>query len=133
MFRHVDLMQRGMDAAWKRQEVISHNIANADTPDYKAQHVEFESALRAAMSGEGGLQTSTTNERHFKIGGTPDPTRVMPAVVTDAHYTIRMDGSNVDIDHQMVQLAETYIRYSMLQTQVTSELSKLRMVIREGS
>jgi flagellar basal-body rod protein FlgB len=132
MFHHVNLMQRGLDAAWVRQEVISHNITNADTPDYKAQHVEFESLMRAALAGEGGMEGTVTHERHFRIGGVPDPAKVMPVTVTDSHYTTRMDGNNVDVDHQMTELAANYIRYSTLQTQVTSEFDRLKMAVREG-
>jgi flagellar basal-body rod protein FlgB len=132
MFRHVNLMQRGMDAAWMRQEVISHNIANVDTPNYKQQTVEFESMLRAAMSGE-GLEGTRTNEKHFHIGAPPDPTQVMPVTVGHTHFNIRMDDNNIDIDHEMHALAANYIRYSMITSQVTSEFNKMRMVIREGA
>jgi flagellar basal-body rod protein FlgB len=132
MFRHIDLMQRGMDASWMRQEVISHNIANVDTPGYKAQSVEFESVLRAAMSGD-GLEATRTNPKHFHFGAPPDPTKVMPVTVGHTHFNIRMDDNNVDIDHEMHAMAANYIRYSTMQAQVTSEFAKLRMVIREGS
>ena len=132
MFRHIDLMQRGMDAAWMRQDVISHNIANADTPNYKAQHVAFESVMRAALAGEGTPQGAVTHEKHIRFGGVPDPAQVRPVTVTDNHYTIRMDGSNVDIDHQMGEMAANYIRYSALQSQVTGTFNRLKMVIREG-
>jgi flagellar basal-body rod protein FlgB len=132
MFRHVDLTQRGMDAAWMRQEVHSHNIANVDTPGYRAQSVEFESMLRVAMSKEPVMEGYRTHEKHFPIGGKPDPTRVMPTTIGHSHFNIRMDGNNVDIDHEMHALASNYIRYSAMQTQITSEFNKLRMVIREG-
>jgi flagellar basal-body rod protein FlgB len=132
MFRHVDIMQRGMDASWMRMDVIAHNVANADTPNYKAQHVEFESVMRAALNGEGTLMTNVSDERHIRVGGVPDPIHVQPVTITDNHYTIRMDGSNVDIDHQMTEMAANYIRYSTLQAQVNSSFNKLKMVIREG-
>jgi flagellar basal-body rod protein FlgB len=133
MFRQVNLMQRGMDAAWMREEVITNNIVNADTPNYKVQHVAFESLMQAALNGEGGLEGKTTDNKHFKIGGVTDPLKVTPVTLTDMHYTTRMDGSNVNIDQEMAELAENYIRYSAMQTQVTSEFNRLRMVIREGS
>ncbi len=133
MFRQVNLMQRGMDAAWMREEVINNNIVNADTPNYKAQHVEFESMMQAALSGEGGLEGTATDQKHFKIGGVSDPLKVNPVTLTDMHYTERMDGSNVNIDREMAELAENYIRYSAMQTQVSSEFNRLRMVIREGN
>ncbi|MCL1806827.1 MAG: flagellar basal body rod protein FlgB [Oscillospiraceae bacterium] len=132
MFRQIDLMQRGMDAAWMRQEVISHNIANVDTPGYKAQHVEFEVVLRAALAGEGTLEAAVTHPKHIRMGGVPDPTRAQPVTVTDNHYVIRMDGNNVDIDHEMNAMASNYIRYSTMQQQLNGEFGRLKMVIREG-
>jgi flagellar basal-body rod protein FlgB len=133
VFRHVNLMQRGMDAAWMRQEVHSHNIANVDTPGYKQQTVAFESMLRAAMSSGDKLKGTRTHEKHIHIGAPTDPTAVMPYTVGHTHFNIRMDENNVDIDHEMHGLAANYIRYSTLQAQVMSEFSKMRMVIREGS
>ncbi len=133
MFRQVNLMQRGMDAAWMREEVINNNIVNADTPGYKAQHVAFESMMQAALAGDGGLEGTTTNPKHFKIGGPSDPMKVNPVTLTDMHYTARMDENNVNIDQEMAELAENYIRYSAMQTQVTSEFNRLRMVVREGN
>ena len=132
MFRHIDLMQRGMDAAWMRQDVIAHNIANADTPDYKVQHVKFESILQAALAGEGTLEGAVTHEKHIRFGGIPDPARVQPVALTDTHFTVRMDGNNVDIDHEMSELVANYIRYSMLQTQVSGSFGRLNIAIREG-
>jgi flagellar basal-body rod protein FlgB len=131
MFRNIDLMHRGMDAAWMRQSVIAHNISNVDTPGYKAQHVEFESVLKAALRGEGGMQVTVTHPDHFRIGS-PDPSQVRPVTVTDNHYTTRMDGNNVDIDHQMTQLAQTNIQYNALADRITGSFNRLKLVIKEG-
>jgi flagellar basal-body rod protein FlgB len=122
-------MHRGMDAAWMRQEVISHNIANVDTPGYKQQTVEFESMLRAAMSSGDQLQGTRTNEKHFHIGAPTDPTTVAPVTVGNVHFNIRMDENNVDIDHEMHSMAANYIRYSTMQAQVTSEFNRMKTVI----
>ena len=133
MFSNIDLMQRGMDAAWMRQDVISHNIANNDTPGFKAQHVEFESMLQSALTGEGAtLQGAVTHKKHIPFGGSPDPSQVRPVTLTDYHYEIRMDENNVDVDHQMAEMAANYVRYSAFQTQVTGAFSRLKTVIREG-
>jgi flagellar basal-body rod protein FlgB len=132
MFRNIDLMQKGLDAAWMRQDVIAHNIANVDTPDYNAQHVEFESLLKAALNGEGTMEGYRTHEKHIRIGGSPDPMQVKPITMTDYHYEIRMDGNNVDPDHQMTEMAANYIRYSALQARVTGSFNRLKMAIREG-
>ncbi|MCL2003389.1 MAG: flagellar basal body rod protein FlgB [Oscillospiraceae bacterium] len=131
MFSNIDLMHRGLDAAWMRHSVISHNIANVDTPGYKAQHVEFESVLKAAMRGDGGIQMTVTHPGHIQIHP-PNPAQARPVTVTDNHYTIRMDDNNVDIDHQMAQMVQNTIQYNALSDRVTSSFSRLKLVIREG-
>ena len=130
MFTNVDLMARGMDAAWKRQEVSAHNIANADTPNFKASHVEFETMMQAALKGDGNLAAAVTHQKHLVFGG-KDPTSVKPVVANEWFTTTRMDGNNVNVDSEMADFAENYIRYSALTTQVNSEFAKLRTVIKE--
>jgi flagellar basal-body rod protein FlgB len=132
MFQQINLMQRGMDAAWMRQDVIAHNIANADTPHYKSQRVAFETMMAAALRGEGTMEGAVTHDKHIRFGGVPDPTQVKPVTLTDYHYTIRMDENNVDVDHEMSELAANYIRYSMLTASVNGSFNRLKMAIREG-
>ena len=50
LFDYVDVLDRAADASWLRNEAISNNIANVDTPEYKRQDVDFESALRTELS-----------------------------------------------------------------------------------
>jgi len=127
MFSQVNLIQRGLDVASLRQEVYSHNIANADTPEYNTKHVDFESALRRAMEG-GDLTGTVTHTEHFKIGG-DDPLSVQPTIVGENFHINRMDGSNVDIDREMTGLAMNTITYNALVNQMTSEFSRLRTAI----
>lgn len=47
----VKALSSGMDALWQKQQVISHNIANVETPGYKAKHVEFKEVLKKTEDG----------------------------------------------------------------------------------
>jgi flagellar basal-body rod protein FlgB len=131
MFRNIDLMHRGLDASWMRQSVIAHNIANADTPGFKARHVEFESVLKDAMRNQDNLRVEITHPAHFHIGP-PDPTQAVPVTVTDNHFTMRMDGNNVDIDHQMLALTQNSIQYNALSDRVTAGFNQLKLVIKDA-
>lgn len=133
MFGQVNLLQKGLDTAWLRQEVISNNLANVDTPGFKASHVEFETVFRQALENTGGLSGSLTNRRHIPIGPAASAADVSPVVVREPHYTMRMDENNVDPDREMVELAENTITYNQLVNSVNSEFNRLRMAIREGS
>ncbi|WP_417349256.1 flagellar basal body rod protein FlgB [Ferrimonas sp.] len=55
----------------QRAEVLANNIANADTPGYKAQDVDFDQALSQAKTAQGGISMSKTHEDHFNIGREP--------------------------------------------------------------
>lgn len=108
-------------------------MANADTPNYKSKRVVFEEALRSAIDNQqSGFQNFRTNERHIVFEGYEDPSSITASVVTDDHYTMRMDGNNVDPDQQMTNLAKNTIQYDLLTTKLNAELARIKMAIREG-
>ncbi len=63
MFGGIDLLQKGMDAAWVRNEVISNNIANAETPNFKSSSVEFESIFQKALNDQLEAQSGAVGVR----------------------------------------------------------------------
>ena len=133
LFHQVDLIGRGLDATWLRQEVIAQNVGNANTPDYKSKRVDFEEAFARALRGDTGFKARRTRERHIDFGGTfGDPLTVVPRVAINSHYTMRMDGNNVDIDQEETALAENTIRYDTMNAKLNAEFSRLKMAIKEG-
>ena len=72
LFNSVDLLKKGMDAGWLRNEVISNNIANEDTVGFKASEVEFENLFAQSLQGKGSggsLGLTVTDARHISNGG----------------------------------------------------------------
>ena len=128
LFRSTDLLARGLDAAQLRQDTIANNIANVDTPGFKASHVEFESYMKAAMEQD-DFEAKVTRDKHIRFDGGDDAGAVRPAVVQDDSTTMRMDGNNVDIDQQMTDLAKNTIWYNTLVTKMNGELERMRMAI----
>lgn len=124
------VLQKALDASWIRHKVISNNIANVDTPNYKAYRVEFEDLLKDAVKSR-NITTHTTNPKHFPIGG-DSLERVNPRIVRDRNTSTRMDGNNVDIDVQTASLANNTIMYQVLVDQLSAKLSRLKAVINEG-
>ena len=129
-----NLMQKSLDVMWERMNVTAQNIANIDTPHYKAQKVEFESLLQqklnalnnsysAAMrySGEDG------NQKIQDIIAS-----VQPQVYTDNSTEMRADGNNVDIDYENLELARTQLQYSYLVKKFTDQYNLLRYAVTEG-
>ncbi|MBA4180992.1 MAG: flagellar basal body rod protein FlgB [Anaerolinea sp.] len=110
----------------RRQEAISSNIANIDTPGYKRQDVAFESELRR-QAGRGATGLATTDSRHISSGSKLrnqlglDPAQMLTSS--------RMDGNNVDIDQEMIALADTQMRYQAASSALSSKLRTIRNVI----
>ena len=132
IFNQTDLLQRGLDASWLRQETIAQNIANVNTPGYKSKRVDFEDAFQKALQGNDGFQARATRPRHIQFDGGQDPSQVTPAVVENSDYTMRMDGNNVDIDQENAAMAQNTIRYDLLSTKLNAEFTRLKLAIREG-
>jgi len=130
LFRPMDVMQRGLSASWTRNAVIRNNIANVETPGFKASYVEFESLLRRSLE-EGGFVGTRTHPRHIEIGRVGFDSLV-PEIRQSRELSMRKDGNNVDIESENVRLAQNSIFYNTLVEKLNSEVRRLRMAISEG-
>lgn len=118
------ILRNGLDASAKRQRVISSNIANVNTPGYKASIVKFETELQKAMEHKGTLMT--THEKHIGVG---EVSEVAGTVEVTSGQSMNENGNNVDIDREMVDLAANEIYYNALIEQVNRKLSGMSYVI----
>jgi flagellar basal-body rod protein FlgB len=132
-------LEKGLDATSLRARLIADNIANADTPNYKAQRLSFEDFLARELDADrpaGELPLLRTNPLHFPGGRRPDIQGIETTngiIYTDRSLTFRLDGNNVDIDHEMAEQAKNAIQYSTLTELASRRLAILRTVISEGS
>jgi flagellar basal-body rod protein FlgB len=94
-----------------RQRVIANNIANIETPNFRAGRVQFEQALSAAV--EAGQA----------------PTAAEPAVLTSAEPT-RTNGNNVNLDHEVLSNVDTGLRYQLILRALDGKFAHLRTAIR---
>lgn len=106
-------MQSGLDALWMKQRVISNNIANYETPGFKTQHVTFQEVLSNQM----------VNGKEKEIS------QFQAVVSTDYATSARLDGNNVDLDKESLELWETYAQYSYLTEKISGQFSNMRYVI----
>ena len=130
LFKSMDVMQRGLSAAWMRNAVIRNNIANIETPGFKASVVEFESLVSRALM-EGRLEGTRTHEGHRDIGA-GNFENIRPMIWQSRELSMRRDGNNVDIESENVRLAQNSIFYNTLMEKLNSEIRRLRMAISEG-
>lgn len=121
-----------LDGLSLRQRVTSNNIANIDTPNFKAQYVTFEEQLQRALKNndaEAGLPLKTTEAGHIKFQARPGSNLIE---VGRNASDLRNDGNNVDIDLEMTTLAETTMRYQALAQLTASKFGLLKNIVRGG-
>ncbi len=102
--------QTALNLRAARQELIASNIANADTPNYKARDIDFASALQGALGGSGDkLSVATTSSRHLS-GAAGDSVLGAP-VMYRTPLQPSADGNTVDMDVERAQFADNALRY----------------------
>ena len=123
-FDYVNVLNRAADAAWQRNEAISNNIANEDTPGYKRQDVAFESVLQKALGNNWyeSMDEKVSNINLSRLRGR--------AYVDYANYSYRLDGNNVDIENENVMLAENQLKYQGLISSINQEFTNLQTVMK---
>ncbi len=111
------------------QNVISSNIANADTPGYKAKTMEFEGALRSALGAGGGLHPEVTSGKHIAHG--PNDA-VDPEIYDDPNGVESLDGNTVDRAHEMAKMSENQLLFDASAEMLKRKLGMLKYAITEG-
>lgn len=124
VFDYINVLDKAADASWLRNNAISNNIANADTPGYKRQDVTFENHLRQAL---GYHRYESMDSKVYSL----NVNDIVPEVYTDARdWSYRLDGNNVDIDTENVYLAENQIKYNALLDSIKHEFDTLKSVMK---
>ena len=127
IYNYVNLLDKAADAANLRNELLTNNIANVSTPNYKRKDLDFESVLQAELGGEKDLNTAVKNAN--KSLETLDA-----QVYTDnASLSYRLDGNNVDINTEEARLAENQIKYQALVDLMNQEFARYNTVLSSGN
>ncbi len=125
----IGALNTSLNLRMANQNVISSNIANADTPGYKAQAMEFEGALREALGTGPGMKAEATDPGHIQRQAT-DP--VEPIIFDDPNGIESLDGNTVDRAEQMAKLAENQLIYDTSVEMLKKKLGMLKYAIAEG-
>ncbi|PYZ93152.1 flagellar basal body rod protein FlgB [Salipaludibacillus keqinensis] len=123
------LLETAVSSSMTRQNTISQNIANVDTPNYKAQKTVFSHELNRAQEGQ-RLNAHRRDDRHVEFGGRPsnDAATVMKRTNTAYNH----NGNNVDIDHEMSEMAKNQIYYNTLVDRLNGRFNSVRTVLGQG-
>lgn len=106
-------LTRSLDGLAARQRAIAQNVANAETPNYRAKTVSFESSLRSALQSG---KAADLRQIQISYGDSSDPTNA--------------NGNNVQMDKESVALEETSLRYQMMTQAVSDRFKLLRTVMK---
>ena len=124
VFDYINVLDKAADAAWLRNDAISNNISNADTPGYKRQDVNFEVQLAKALRNS-RYQSMDAKVANLKTN------RLKPITYTDySGFSYRIDGNNVDPDTEGVYLAKNQIVYQGLELSMNQEFKNLMAVMK---
>ena len=122
-YNYVNVLEKAADASWTRNEVLSNNIANATTPGYKRQDVNFESYLLEELVG------GSTESLRKKVDDV-DISNLRTTIYTDySNLSYRLDGNNVDQDTENVELASNQLKYQALIESINYEFNMIKAAL----
>lgn len=116
-----DLSRKVLDFIWQKQTVTMDNIANAETPGYKAKYVTFEEELKNKLDYQSGKPASAINSTINSV---------QAQVHESTDESTRADGNNVNIDVENMELAKAALQYEFLLKSYNDDLTRLRTVIK---
>jgi len=111
----------------QRQELLASNIANADTPNYKARDIDFSNALRSALA--------TTAQSHIANAPVAADGKALPDGTPVLYRTVSqgaVDGNTVDMDTERTQFADNALRYEAGITMINHQIRNLLAAIQGG-
>lgn len=114
-----------------KQELHASNIANAETPGYKAKKIDFEDALARALDVDGQLKMKIKDEKHYNVGG-GGLNNLEPEIYEDSSGIVSPDGNTVDRDKEMAEMAENKIMYDATVQLINKKLGLLKYAIGSG-
>ena len=126
VYDYINILGVAADGSWARNSAISNNIANIDTPNYKRQDVSFQSELQMALrhskypSLDSKVSDAQSRLSHYQAR----------PYIDSAGYSYRLDGNNVDIDTENVEMASNQLLYNGIIKSIDNEFSNLKAVIK---
>ena len=118
----VALSERVLDYLWSRQTVSMNNVANVDTPGFKSQYITFEEELDRKLTAANSAKTA--------------PKRAVSEAINSSHAWLnttwnessRLDGNNVDMDQEEVEIVRTAYVYLYMLSSISNDFTRLKSV-----
>ena len=123
----IGLLESVLDVRANRHKVLAENVANMDTPGYRAKSLDFQKILRARI-GE-GVTLNATQPGHIKLEDLDD------SIVYSTKGGGReqgLDGNTVNIEEEMVKIAENNLMYNTAAQVISAEFRGIKSAIKGG-
>lgn len=118
----LSILRMALDGLSLRQQMIGRNIANVDTPGYRAQTVDFETAIKRALNQKKAIGLQRTQSGHLAA---PAQNATF-AIAQRPGGSVRADQNNVDIDVELMDMTETALRFQALSQAASKKLLLLK-------
>ena len=133
VFNFADRLQMAsLDQRLKRSEVISGNIANAETPGFRALGYDFEDQLASMAGLDAKVPIKTSNDKHFQNAFTQANGKMRADVFVRPTESVGEDGNTVDMDDQMARMAQNQILYRSAVELINRKIGTLKYAINGG-
>ncbi|NBH72982.1 flagellar basal body rod protein FlgB [Clostridiaceae bacterium] len=116
----VALSEKVLDYLWGRQSVSLNNVANVDTPGFKSQYVTFEEEMGRRLSEASSLKKSPKKAVSEAIRASQSKLN------TTWQESSRLDGNNVDMDQEQVEIVRTAYQYQYVLNSITNDINRLK-------
>jgi len=113
-----------------RNEVVTSNIANAETPGYKAKRVDFEEALARAMDVDGQQNLNVTEREYYNVGN-GGFSNLQPEIYEDPNGVVAENGNTVDMETEMARMADNKLMYDATVQLINKKLGMLKYAINQ--
>ncbi|MDR1894731.1 MAG: flagellar basal body rod protein FlgB [Spirochaetales bacterium] len=130
--KHLEVMNRVLNAGSLRADIISNNLSNADDPNFKRTTLSFESQLRRALESEKLPSTpaALTNPRHIPFDRPMDWREVKPIRNLEHLSTMDNNGNNVDVEVETMEFLRTQMTNNLLTAAIASHFDRISLVLR---
>lgn len=122
------LLEHALDVRATRQQVINSNIANEETPGYRAKDLRFQDALTAAIGPSGQVSLRVTNAQHLSGSGSS----IYGQIVEIPGGDLPLDGNSVNLERELAKLSDNAMQYKTAAELIAKKFQGLRNAIREG-
>lgn len=133
IFNFADRLQMvSLDQRNKRSEVISSNVANSETPGFRAIGYDFEEQLQAVSRLDRRTPLKVQDDRHLRNAFTKASGEIEPDVYVQPTESVGEDGNTVDVDSEMARMAQNQILYRSAVEMINRKVGIIRYAINGG-